>query len=241
MRQLDFHPAGDCFGRPLRPAMERAARIFLHSFDAAAFDDALFSRHAIHLPADISRSVMRRRAEYFYGRHCARQALAALGHPPAQVLSGASREPLWPSAVRGSITHSDNMAAAVVVPAQQCRGIGVDISAPVGEAMQQAVLGMVLCEREFRLLQALPPRFGIGHYLALVFSAKESLFKALFADVRAYLEFNLMEVREVSLEHSLALFEVVAPVCAHFPVGSYCAVQFTFLEDGSVVTLFSWR
>ena len=78
---------------PVAVSPEQPVRIFLQHFSCDAFDDANFSRHAIHCPESIARSVLKRRAEYFYGRLCAQRVLGAAGYSDVQVLTGASREP----------------------------------------------------------------------------------------------------------------------------------------------------
>src|SRR4051794_19903843 len=55
-----------------------------------------------------------RRHEFTIGRNCAHRALARLGFPPAPLLRGHYRQPLWPIGVVGSITHCSGYCAAVV-------------------------------------------------------------------------------------------------------------------------------
>ena len=59
-------------------------------------------------------------------RTCARIALGRLGLPPAPLLSGPKREPLWPDGVVGSITHCDGYRAVAVARADQLASIGID-------------------------------------------------------------------------------------------------------------------
>src|SRR5215216_4437967 len=53
-------------------------------------------------------------------------AIGVLGLPPKPVLRGASREPLWPDGLVGSLTHCDGYAAAVVAPQELVITVGVD-------------------------------------------------------------------------------------------------------------------
>ena len=52
----------------------------------------------------VARAVGKRRAEFTTVRTCARIALGRLGLPPAPLLSGPKREPLWPAG-RGRQHH----------------------------------------------------------------------------------------------------------------------------------------
>ncbi|WP_244171285.1 hypothetical protein [Xanthomonas populi] len=64
----------------------------------------------------MARSVRKRQAEYFFGRLAARQALqhqalVVTGTYP-YIATGSSREPIWPAQVIGSISHTNQLAAA---------------------------------------------------------------------------------------------------------------------------------
>jgi 4'-phosphopantetheinyl transferase EntD len=74
----------------------------------------------------VARAVGQRRAEFTTVRTCARIALGRLGLPPAPLLSGPKREPLWPAGVVGSITHCDGYRAAAVARASEVAAIGID-------------------------------------------------------------------------------------------------------------------
>ena len=55
-----------------------------------------------------------RLAEFRHGRACARLALGRIGAGAHDIPVGASREPIWPTGVVGSISHAGTAAAAVV-------------------------------------------------------------------------------------------------------------------------------
>lgn len=226
---------------PATPDPAPAVRIFLQQFSSASFDDASFDRHDIHCPENIQRSVAKRRAEYFHGRLCAQHALAALGHSGVQVLSGGSREPLWPAGIRGSISHSDAMAAAAAVPASQCRGLGIDIASPIGPNAWNDVVGLAVSEQEYQLLASMPGEIKMESYLALVFSAKESYFKALFDEVRCFFDFDVLAFSGIDLERQLLRLTVTEQVSPALPVGAHCLMPYRQLPDGDVLTVFSWR
>ncbi|MGX9147748.1 hypothetical protein [Mesorhizobium sp. 128a] len=70
---------------------------------------------------------LRRRREFGWGRHHAREALRHLGFAPVAILSR-DRAPLWPSGVVGSISHSssDRGAAALNSVAGHLRDLAND-------------------------------------------------------------------------------------------------------------------
>ena len=96
----------------------------------AGFDDAMFAQAGVGRPASIMKAVVKRRAEFFYGRLRAQAPLAALGFNGVTVGTGAMREPLWPEGVIGSITHSGDLAAAIALPARRYRGVSTSNGTP---------------------------------------------------------------------------------------------------------------
>lgn len=127
-----------------------------------------------------------RRREYTIARHCARRALARLGIPPAPILSGPNREPLWPRDVVGSLTHCPGFCAAAV--ARRGRIISIGIDAEPHAPLPQDVLPMIASAGESELLAALPPNDVAWD--RLMFSAKESVYKAWFPLTSNWLDFK---------------------------------------------------
>ena len=133
----------------------------------------------------VARAVSKRRAEFTTVRTCARIALGRLGLPPAPLLTGPKREPLWPAGVVGSITHCDGYQAVAVARADQLASIGID--AEPHDALPAGILDRVTLPAERVHLHALPP--GV-HWDRLLFSAKESVYKAWFPLARRWLGFD---------------------------------------------------
>ena len=90
------------------------------------------------------------------------------------------REPLWPDGISGSITHSGTEAMAVVAPYPAL--IGIDSEAILAENEAREIKDGIIDVREERVLSHSGYPFALA--LTLVFSAKESLFKALFRRCR---------------------------------------------------------
>lgn len=121
----------------------------------------------------IARAADARRREFAGGRSCARAALHRLGLPPSPILQGAHREPLWPEGVVGSITHCDRYRAACVAWGRDASAIGID--AEPHAALPGGVLEQVATAPERAWLGEAPRGY---HWDRILFSAKESLFKA---------------------------------------------------------------
>jgi 4'-phosphopantetheinyl transferase EntD len=126
-----------------------------------------------------------RRREFMAGRSLARGALADLGFRGVAVLRGADREPLWPDGVVGSITHCKGYCAAVAARASCVAAVGID--AEIDDDLPNGVLRIVARDEERDWIDA---RRGDGmHWDRLLFSAKESIFKAWFPIARRWLGF----------------------------------------------------
>jgi len=133
----------------------------------------------------VGRAVERRRAEFTTARSCARQALARLGVPPAPVLSGPAREPLWPTGVVGSLTHCDGYRAAAVARRAEVAALGIDAEPHL--PLPDGVLARVTLPAERRALGGLPA--GV-RWDRLLFSAKESVYKAWYPLTGRWLGFE---------------------------------------------------
>jgi 4'-phosphopantetheinyl transferase EntD len=131
----------------------------------------------------------KRRTDFTLGRACARRALGQLGATPGPVLRGPAREPVWPDRVAGSITHCDGYWAAAVGWRSEIGAIGID--AEPRKPLSGNVLKLIATDAEARWLagadRATP-------WDVLLFSAKESVFKAWYAVVGTWLGFDDAEL-----------------------------------------------
>jgi 4'-phosphopantetheinyl transferase EntD len=131
--------------------------------------------------------------EFEHGRSCARRALAELGYPDCAVPTTQNRSPEWPTGVVGSITHCGGKAAAAVARAADIGGIGLDIE--TDEPLDENLLPIICRDDEWPQASSVEERLLLGK---LIFSAKESVFKCIWPQVRRFIDFT-----EVSIELGL--------------------------------------
>jgi 4'-phosphopantetheinyl transferase EntD len=163
----------------------------------------------------LGQAVEKRRREFVTGRACAREALAELGFPPSPIGSGAKGEPLWPPAVVGSITHCEGYRGCAVAHSSSALMLGID--AERNTRLREGVWEEVAHgpERQLRDADA-----ADGHHLdAVLFSAKEAIFKACFPLVRRWLGFGDAELRIHSSGAFTARLLVPGPEVAGTPLG----------------------
>ncbi|MES2758530.1 MAG: 4'-phosphopantetheinyl transferase superfamily protein [Pseudomonadota bacterium] len=223
------------------PLCERAPlTLFAARFDCHRFRSEWFRDEAIGCPEHIARSVRKRQAEFFYGRVCARAALRHAGIGELAVGVGAAREPVWPAGAVGSITHSRTVAAALVLPASRFAGVGIDIEEPIADAALGSMLETVVSAPELARMRALHAPLDLQAALTLVFSAKESFFKAAYGTVQRYFDFHAVEVVGFDAGARTITFEVAETLCERFCAGQVFRVRYAFLGDGQVITGFVW-
>ncbi len=140
----------------------------------------------------VGRAVDKRRREFATARGCAHRALERLGEVPGPVPAGERGEPLWPQGVVGSITHCRGYRAAVVARSAELATIGVD--AEPHEALPEGLLGDIARPAERRLLGELAAKTPAIHWDRLLFSAKESVYKAWFPLAQRWLGFEDAEL-----------------------------------------------
>jgi 4'-phosphopantetheinyl transferase EntD len=154
---------------------------------AALSPAALFPEEA----QSIAKAVESRRQQFTAGRLLARQAWQRLGIAPQALLNDEQRVPCWPAGLVGSITHTHGWCAAAVARAEQVDALGTDVEAatPLDTELWQRI-----CRpEELRVLETYAaPRAGL--LAKAFFSAKESIYKALYPRVRIFLDFQAMHI-----------------------------------------------
>lgn len=138
--------------------------------------------------AALGNAVEARRREFVTARACAREALARLGHPGRPVPAGARGEPLWPAGVVGSITHCAGYRACAVAPAGELLAIGVD--AEPAEPLPAGLIGDIALPEERRWIERASAEDPAVSWDRLLFSIKESIYKAWFPLARTWLGFE---------------------------------------------------
>ena len=194
------------------------------TFDPTTFTDADLPWLPHH--AELSNAGRKRKAEHLAGRIAAAHALPDRTVPGI----GPSGEPLWPEGVSGSITHSGTQAMAVVVRHPDAL-VGIDCEAILPDPEARDIQDGIIDVQEAICLTHSGYPFALA--LTLAFSAKESLFKALFPQVKTYMGFERARVTELT--------EKTITLALSHPAGDYPeGKRFTLVwqhNDGNVLTL----
>jgi len=137
----------------------------------------------------VARAVPKRVREFTAGRMCARRALGELGIEDFAIEVGPQRSPVWPEGVCGSISHTDDWCGAVVTRIGAIVSLGLDVepARPLDDDLTDLVCGPEELVLARRTEWAVDPR-------KLLFSAKESVFKANYPLAPEMLEFRAVAV-----------------------------------------------
>lgn len=140
----------------------------------------------------MARAVESRIREFATGRHCARLAMGRLGRSATAIGRGEAGSPIWPPGVVGSITHCAGYRAAAVANSSDLASVGID--AEPAAALPDHVLELVSLPEERSPLTELADRCPEISWDRLLFSAKESVYKACWPLLHRFLEFDQAEI-----------------------------------------------
>ncbi|MEU5595732.1 4'-phosphopantetheinyl transferase superfamily protein [Streptomyces sp. NPDC020298] len=143
----------------------------------------------------MTRAVAKRRREFSAVRACARLAMEKLGVPAQPVLTGESGAPRWPDGLVGSMTHSDDYCAAALARAADLASLGID--AEPHEALPGEIVSYVFLPAESDRLRRLAGQRPEVHWDRILFSAKESVYKAWFPLTGQWLDFSEADIEIV--------------------------------------------
>jgi enterobactin synthetase component D len=188
----------------------------------------------VGLPERLHAAVARRQIDYLAGRDCARQALRDAGFDaPPPVATGQHGAPVWPTGFVGSISHCNGWALAAVARETQVQAIGIDMEEGMTAELALPIRKQIASDTEQHWLdqQPLPPEVA----LTLVFSAKESLFKALYPTVLRYFDFIDAEVTSLDLPAAALTLCLKTSLAKQHPCGMSYPVHFSW-HEGRVLT-----
>ncbi|HSS04422.1 MAG TPA: 4'-phosphopantetheinyl transferase superfamily protein [Solirubrobacterales bacterium] len=138
--------------------------------------------------AIVERAVEKRRREFTTSRACARNALAQLDLPPVPIATGPRGEPRWPAGIVGSITHCDGYRASALARSRDLATLGVD--AEPNQPLPDGLLEDIALPEEREWLSDLGRRSSETHWDRLLFSIKESVYKAWYPLAEKWLGFE---------------------------------------------------
>ncbi|UZJ33706.1 4'-phosphopantetheinyl transferase family protein [Streptomyces endophytica] len=156
---------------------------------AESFEDAPLSEMFPEEWALVAGAVPKRQREFGTVRVCARAALSRLGIAPAPLLPGRDRAPEWPDGIVGAMTHCTGYRAVVVARQRDMLTVGLDAepNLPVSDPGVMDLVTLPEERAQLRHLADLEPEVAWDR---LIFSAKESVYKAWYPLAHRWLGFE---------------------------------------------------
>lgn len=214
-----------------------AAPSALHycQFNVRLYDDIYFEQCVIEFPESIRKAVPKRRAEFLAGRFCAKRALETIISAPPPVAIGRDRNPIWPASVKGSISHSNTNAVAVITNSSAVGGIGIDIENRISDSTINNLRSQIVLPDEIKLF--INTQLSDSVVFTIIFSIKESFFKAAYPIVRKYFDFDAVSVLRIEIKRRNILFRLNYDLHASLQKGMLFRGELHLMADGSLATL----
>ena len=177
----------------------------------------------------IEHAVDKRRQEFIAGRICARQALERLGIFTGPLHKLPNGSIAWPDGIMGTVSHNEIWCGAAVARRCDVAGIGLDIEtvARMGKKLWRRILTEE--ERAWLDRQAVAEA---QQSVALIFSAKEAVYKCIAALVQGRIGFMNAVIVPDMQQGSFAV-RLNEPIAAHLPQGLRLQGRSFFLRGRS--------
>lgn len=202
-KHLDLHLQEDIF----RNNDTQLSCYFLNIKDSI---EMLENYHFI-LPAYLKKAGLKRRKEFILGRLLAFYLFQQQGLNPIQLTHPFQALPQWPSAFKGSISHSSQ--SILVAISKEIKYLGVDIERVICATDAQQMLNYVLTQSEQqKWLNRMQNILTLEQCVSLIFSLKESLYKAIYAKALGYIDFLEAEVIELDFIQQQAQLKLQAEI-----------------------------
>jgi enterobactin synthetase component D len=187
------------------------------------------------LPDELQDAAWSRQQSFLAGRYCAAQAMQQLGVSINHLLRRLDdRRVDWPTSVVGSISHSGDLALAVVGLVTHWRAVGVDIQKIMTEPRALLVCKRVMSEEELGLIKSGVFGTSFAESVTRLFSIKETVYKLLYGIAERYMPFSAVSL--LSVEAPYAMLRLNVDWGVGWPAGSTLSVLI-YPYDDSVLSL----
>lgn len=192
-------------------------------YNISLYRKCFFDALKIDFPEKLIGSVPKRQSEFLAGRFLAHMAFDLLNYSVTSLPIGDQGEPIWPQNLFGSISHAQGRCICFVGQGRR-KHIGIDIEKVAQGESFKAIVDETLNDREKKIIYDL--KFFPPEVLAtLIFSAKESFFKACFPIVGAYFGFEAAVVSAIDSKGVITLM-TTCDLHRDIPYGTAFKLQF---------------
>ncbi|ORM57289.1 4-phosphopantetheinyl transferase [Pantoea rodasii] len=202
------------------------------AFNQQNWHSDLHQQWQLPLPSALHNAVTKRKAEHLASRWLAQQMLMRFDMPDFVLRNAPDRSPLWPAGIQASLSHSQQIA--VIAATQQPLCIGVDVEQVMAESTAEETAEMLMSAAERQRLHATALPFASA--ATLLFSLKESLYKALWPQLHQPMDFLHAELLAVDGLRGCATLKLTQDFSRDFNINTHLQAHF-WLQDQRVITL----
>lgn len=152
------------------------------------------------LPDYLKQASFKRQKEFIAGRLLAQAILWRHYGCTDQITDELHRLPQWPEPILGCISHTDTQV--VVALGQAIQYLGIDLECYLSHDLAE-VQQLIVHPQERVIFQKCVDHYDLQTALTLLFSMKESLYKAIYPKVCRYVDFLQARLLEVNFEQGL--------------------------------------
>ncbi|MGI5310790.1 4'-phosphopantetheinyl transferase family protein [Rheinheimera sp. WS51] len=204
-------------------------------FNIKEYNDSLFQNYNIEMPAELSQAVTKRRCEYLAGRVLFQHLLKQYRLPCTQLLNSLDGAPSWPVGYVGSISHADGNAICCLMPENVYAAVGIDIESILSPESVSELAPHILQPEEQRLLSS-NTCLDDAELLTIAFSAKESLYKALYPQVKRFFGFEAATIKNIMPSKQTFILSLNTELTPQLTMGSEFYGHYCFINK-QVITL----
>jgi enterobactin synthetase component D len=195
----------------------------------------IIQHSSLEKPDYLKSASTKRLNEFFSGRMLAQAILKKHFGCTASITSMQLKLPQWPKEILGSISHSDDQV--IVIISSQSKYLGVDLERVVDSNFAEESMHLILTQSEQLLWHeghAQPLNFR--EYLTLIFSLKESLYKAVYPIAQNYIDFLEVAIEEIDIKEQKVILKFNQHIQELYGLSKEYQGFWKFEEDQNIIT-----
>lgn len=200
---------------------------------------AMFSKiikhSSLEKPEYLKNASKQRLNEFFLGRILAQAILRKHFGCTVNVTSMQLRLPQWPENLLGSISHSDEQV--IVIISAQSKYLGVDLEKIVDINFAKESAHLILTQSEQLLwYESQAQSLNFREYLTLIFSLKESLYKAVYPIAQNYIDFLEVTFETIDIKEQTVILKFKKHIQELYGLRKKYQGFWQFDEDQQIIT-----
>lgn len=202
--------------------------LLIAPFNMSRYSDASFDVLDVEMPQSMVSAIDKRKADFLAGRALTNRALKLLDRPVENIPIGTNRAPIWPVGIAGSITHSLRMCGCLMTT-QRDLLVGVDLEGKMKPSSLKAARKIALSESD-RVHVDTQTDIDPETLTAMIFSAKETLYKALHPIAQTFFGFEAATLTSLpnGTTFDLSLTQNIHPILRS---GDTFSIHYRILEN----------